>query len=435
MSIKELSSSPEGDDTREMEFTSEFLQKRHQSSMSSISDQFPLPLSPPGRSVMVHPPSLITELYPPGFHDIEGGGPFDNLEKNMMMEQNPDVLRELVYGGWFLLCYRTKPCPTVIWQWLFQIMCRSCDLNLASRACNVLSTLVLRASPGSNVFVPTPRYVIDVLVDLGADRNQLERKDDQGLVMEADDVFQPSLTTPLTHLSNLFKYISIAVRANPSALTCHELHLLISITAIISLDPSFTENCLYLISLSESFSSLVTAISDTLWSSSASYLSSQLTHLSSHHHDLLYLSKLIMATNQRLKTLQKMFCREAIWKVLFQSEESLKDLPDWSFVKRVVKHYYSQPAAQFEYYSMYSVMCLLNQLIHLSPLEWPSAAERWEFRKMLGILASTKIKDHPEETKRAPVKDLIMSMYLEMDIQRSKDLIQSDLFSVLGSTH
>lgn len=51
-----------------------------------------------------------------------------------MMQQNPQVLSQLIRECWFLLCYRLKPRPNVIWEWLFQIMCLSCDQCLIERA-------------------------------------------------------------------------------------------------------------------------------------------------------------------------------------------------------------------------------------------------------------------------------------------------------------
>jgi len=138
---EQVRSASEGDGDEEST-ASEAAHSSKQDPSYSESNQFPFPLTAPGLAVFIHPPDLISELYPPGFHEVEGNGPLNNLEKNIMNQQNPEVLSQLICERWFLLCYRTKPCPTHIWEWLFQIMCRSCDHYLADRAHNNLMTLI-----------------------------------------------------------------------------------------------------------------------------------------------------------------------------------------------------------------------------------------------------------------------------------------------------
>ena len=78
---------------------------------------------------------------------------------------------------------------------------------------------------------------------------------------------------------------------------------------------------------------------------------------------------------------------------------------------------------------------MLTQFMNLSPLDWPSPEKRKAFRSMLSKLATVKIRDIAESNERAPVKDLFISLSLEMSsrTQRSKDSVQTDLFSVLGN--
>ena len=129
-----------------------------------------------------------------------------------------------------------------------------------------------------------------------------------------------------------------------------------------------------------------------------------------------------------MKQLQKAACKETIWRTVFP-DVPVKALSDWSFMWTVVRHYYETPAAQYHYYSMYTVVCLLTQLLHLSSPEWPSSDKKRDFKSMLSKLASVKIRDSADSVERAPVKDLLISMSLEMASQRSKDTLQTDLFA------
>lgn len=133
-----------------------------------------------------------------------------------------------------------------------------------------------------------------------------------------------------------------------------------------------------------------------------------------------------------MKQLQKEVCKASIWKIVFPGVP-LTQVPDWRFAWSIVKHYYEMPAVKFIYYAMYSVACLLSQVLHLCPPVWPSAEKKRDFKSMLSKLASVKIRDSAERTERAPVKDLFIRMSLEMAAQRSKDSVQLDLFSAFGN--
>ncbi len=408
------------------------------------SNRFPFPLSGPGIPLLLHPPHLITELYPPGLDEVEaGGGPFNHLETNLMGQQDPDVLSQLICQRWFLLCYRTKPCPTVIWQWLFQVTCLSCDQHLAERACVNLLTLIEWSYDKGVVYVPTPRVILDVLVSMGADRALLEaaslgtpslspREESHvaNAVEASDDVFQPP-PPMLSNISNLLRYLSRAVSANPTALSTEDALQLFRMLAYFSLDSTLNRNPEFLAHVSSCLSPLVSILPKSSWESDGGVLLSlaaELVSLSPHHHDRLQLTRLLLPTSTRMKELQKAACKETIWRTVFPATP-MRPLSDCSFMSTIVEQYCETPAAQFEYYSMYTVVCLLTQLFHLCLPEWPSSEKKHQFKSMLNKLGRVKIRDGADSVERAPVKDLLISMSLEMAAQRSKDTLQTDLFS------
>lgn len=417
-------------------------------SLNIESSRFPFPLCAPGIPLLLHPPHLIMELYPPGLDEEEvgkGGGSFTLLEMNIVKQHDPEVLSQLICQRWFLLCYRSKPCPRVLWEWLFQIMCLSCDCFVAERAYVNLITLVEWSHDKGVVYVPTPHSVLDVLISMGGDKALLEAaslgmlsaSSAEGSYVTtantpdpADDVFQPP--PPMSsNLSNLLRYLSRAVSANPAFLSSEDVHQLFLLLAYLSLDCALTRNPDLLGSVSSCLSALVASLPEASWSTSLPTLTSHLIMLSSHHHDRLHLTRLLLPTSLRMKQLQKAACKQTIWWTVFP-DTPMKGLSDWAFLWTIVKHYYETPAAQYEYYSMYTVVCLLTQLLHLSSPEWPSSDKRRDFKSMLSKLASVKIRDSADSVERAPVKDLLISMALEIASQRSKDTLQTDLFAHFG---
>lgn len=400
------------------------------------SNKFPFPLSAPGYPILTFAPRLITELYPPGYHDVDDDSTCIGLERSMLQQQNPEVLSQLICERWFLLCYRTVPCPVVIWQWLFQIMCLSCDEHLAERAYFNLQTLVEWTSDKTLVYVPMTTTVLDILVNLGANKGQLDKGRNQASMAKTSDCDTISFVH-LTNLSNLFRYISLAVTANPTALSVDDLYQIICITAIISLDCSVTKSPSVLSVISECLSSLVTAIPAASWPISLSLLPSSLAQLSTHHHDLLHLSRLFVTpvvstgTLPRVTCLQAVVCKVSMWKLLHPNDVSA-ELTDCEVAWGVVKQYCDTLVSHFRYYEMYSIICMLSRFMNLSRLDWPST-DKVNFKNMLSRLANVKIRDIAESAERAPVKDLLITMAIELDSQRSRETVQTDLYEITNN--
>lgn len=432
-SAAQVSTSSEGEEGEEGSAT--FGHTSKQQSSYNESNKFPFPLWAPGYVVFSHTPNLMTRLYPPEARDCEARDGL--LNPNVLQQQqNPEMLSQLISQRWFLLEYRLKPCPTVIWKWLFQVMCFSCDKQLAERASMCLKTLVEWACEKTQVYVPSLATVLNVLVELGAEREVLEgRTPGQAQVPPAaaeqnDDVFQVS--PPVSNLTNLFRYLTHAVASCPIALSPEDVCRLIPILAIVSLDSALTRHPHLISAISECLSSLVSTFPSAVWSEITLPLAKQLVQCASHHHNLLHLSKLLLPATPPMTQLQRAICRVSIWKILFP-ETPLEELSDYMFASIVVKYYRDMPAAQFDYYIMYSVVCLLSQLLHLSPPEWPSTEKKKEFKSMLSVLASVNIKDSADRPERGLVKDLLISLSLEMHTQRTMDTLQSDLFSYIGN--
>ena len=188
---------------------------------SRSSDQGGL-LSPslpsnPGKALFVHKPSLITELYPPGIEAQDGG-----LLGDALIHSGVDDLKTIVCNQTLPLAYITRPCPTELIQWLFQLMACSDDHRISTGALKSLTGLLQNAKKLENCSfsVPSVPEIVDVLVTLGIERGKL-RPPLTGsgtrvklVAMEREeeaDISPPALLH--INLCNLLNYISLCVHA------------------------------------------------------------------------------------------------------------------------------------------------------------------------------------------------------------------------------
>ena len=298
-----------------------------------------------------------------------------------------------------------------------------------------LKSLVEWAGDKRQVFVPSLTAVLDVLVCLGADQEVLlgtcvAQPRLSCAAEQSDDVFQFSPPFPCGNLSNLFDYLSRALRAHPSSLSADEVCRLVPILITVALDSNLTKQPRLMGSISQCLSSLLAVVPSEARSTVTVPLASQIVQRASHHHDLLHLTRLLPPTTPTMVRLQKAVSKLSIWKIVF-AESANTSLTDWEFCWKVVEHFYEKPSSQFVYYQLYSVMCLVGQLLHLSPPEWPTGEKKRAFKSMLSKLASVKIIDKADNPERGPVKDLLISLSLEMGTHRAKDVKQTDLFSYM----
>ena len=435
---------------------------RKLSSTSAPPEAPPLPSLPPGKIIFTKAPSFITELYPPGL-EIDTTGMFSGSQHNLLqITAGPETLKEAVLGGWIKLCYCDRPCPQALWQWLFQMMCRSDDAVLSNGAFRSLITLLqlaLSRNDQASIHPPSMADIVEVLVCMGADQSRLDSSTTGAERMEVDeseDVFPPRV--PTRSLSHLLKYLTRCIRALPGCYTVEELEDLVTLLLNVALEPQLLgqpiEN-----DIMQCTGVALAVIPDESWMKAAKRLLSRILAIASHHHNQLYVAYLISGTSEtdRQRFLQKLFCRESIAQILgLNSEVETKQaspvkvkteetatvngsakMPtsqlhdsDCQFAQRVISHYNHLSSVHYDYYRMYSVLTMLSRFMDPTDMKWPSQEKRQEFSRLLGCLSSNKIHDHPQHPERGPVKDLVIRMKLEVSGQKvAGQLKQTSLFA------
>ena len=392
-----------------------------------------LPRKPPGQTFFTKPPDFITELYPPGYEEdpTNNASMFANVEDNLLTQQDPTILKTVICSEWLKLCYLHKPCPPLVWQWLFQIMCRSHDSELSSGALRSLTSLIQVAKQRrdlSSILIPPVFDLIDILVHLGAAPSSVTA----GSLcepMEEDCVFD--IASPMQNLSHLLQYLTMCLKSGQEeCYSVQEIETLIVLFVQMSLDQHICgEPIEYQVSLC--IAALVSAVSDEQWAALLVKLVVRITTLSEHHHDKLYVTHLMSGTSQRLHQLQRELCRKSL-EQLTEVEESNTD--DCALIRHVVEYFLSrQRSDSFEdYYTMFSAFSFVALYMHPSVIVWPSTQEKKELSILLGNLSSTRIRDDPDHPERSIVKDLVIRLMLEVKSQKDKTTRQESLFAYMS---
>ena len=409
----------DGDNSRGSSTDTEMPSLSELPKQEAIDNAPPLPARPPGKPLFTKQPSLINELYPPFAELSPQGTVFDGVEKILLNQYESEALSQVICSQWLSLCYQTKPCPMTVWQWLFQIMCRSCDLNLVHGAYVNLVDLVKTAKLRkdiSSIYCPSFAEVMDILVSLGMDKNYLPNESSP----EIDEVFT-SPQPPIGNLSRLLQYLKLCAQIAPHKYSVQDLECLVVLLANVSLDAHVCQEL-----ISRDFTSclncLVAAISASDWACSVDRLGTQLSRLSPHHHNKLYLTGLVTGMTQRLSELQMNLCRKNIELLLEDKVPGSSSLPDCSFSTKVLKYYFKLKSSDYNYemcYSMHSVLTMLSLFLNKTRVVWPDQASEREFGLVLGAL-SDKLQDHYEHPERGAVKDLVIRMKVDYEVKKTK---------------
>ncbi len=387
--------------------------------LDSIDDTPSLPLNPPGKSLFVNPPLLIEELYPPCAEITPQEGALEGMKRMLLSQDSTEGLTLLLTSEWLGLCYKENPCPLGIWQWLFQIMCRSCDQLLSKGAFSNLANLVKRAkaiNQVDSIFSPSMADVIDILVTLGVDKKRLAKNDLP--YQENDDVFASSQSI-FVNLCLFLRYLRLCVETCPENYTVEELEELIMLIFDISLDTTVHKEVLPH-DITICIGSLVAAVPSSHWACSVERLACNLSTLSVHHHDKLYIARLITGMTDRLSTLQFSVCRKSI-ESLLEKMPSTSTQTSTEFARSILVYYYNLKSPNFDYemcYKTRSILAMLSLFMNISRLVWSDSRLEKEFAQLLGVL-SDKVRDHPNYPERGVVKDLLIQMKLEFEGQKS----------------
>ena len=408
-------------------------QKKSRVSSSDSELQSYLPRNPPGQPFFVKSADFLIELYPPCVDEPTNttASMFSNVEDNLLTQQDPSVLKNIICSEWLTICYLQKPCPPSVWQWLFQIMCKSLDLDLSRGAFRSLTSLIQIARQRqdiASVCIPTISDITDVLVTLGADPSVIAGSHREPI--EEDDVFE--IASLLPNLSHLLQFLTMCIKSSQEpCYSMQDIEKLIVLFVRLSLDHRVCGEPIQS-QVSLCVAALVAVVPDDQWVGLSVRLISRLAVLSEHHHDKLYITRFVTGTSQRLHHLQKELCRKSL-EQLTELEES-KPGGSGDLIRHVVEHFLKQQRSEsFEdYYLMYSAFSLVALLMHPAEILWPSAQERKELSILLGNLSSTRIRDNPDHPERSVVKDIVVRLMLEVKTQKDKSGKQQDLFAYLS---
>lgn len=263
----------------------------------------------PDRPVFVHPPSLITELYPPGLSIIRDRGCVSGL----LLEGGGEEIKRIVCSDVLPLSYFDQSCPPELSQWLFQLLGCSADSQVSARAMkNLVEFVNLSRRRGSSFHPPTVADIIGVLVTLGAERRRMcapfcePGSTLQSLEKGRED--RSAVGPPRSNLVNLISFVSELIKNCAAEYTVQDLEELVVILCSLSLD----RHCRWFLThnLQVCIHHIIAAYPDSVWPKAQARLAALLVQLSiRHHHHQILLARLFCRTTPRELSLLRHFCR------------------------------------------------------------------------------------------------------------------------------
>ena len=378
----------------------------------------PFPAKPPGRVLFSHQASFLTEVYPPGLDMMVA--PARPLEQLLTLD-NHLMLRDAVVTGLLSLCFRDRPCPSSVWAWLFQLMCRSHDSVLCKASFKVLNDLAVTARQcGFGVCCPLVVDIQDALVGLGANREMVlgtlacEDLESDG----ANDVFVPATPPQVSHLhlTCLLRFLSSCVQFSPTSYSSDELRRLVLLLAKVSLDPGVCGTLIHS-HLAQCVGTLLQTIPGDAWGEVMAQLCAGLGGLTRHHHNQLYIAQVISAVSDRQEQLVRLYVKHCIGQIT-GVDLSREDI---DFAQSVLLYYYKMKASQYDYYQMFSVLKMLNLYLPPSKMKWESSESKQKFTRLLACFAS-QLKDRVSlNLEITVVKSYVMDIKTELDSQIVSD--------------
>ena len=426
------------------------LQPYHLMRGGSGSDGAPfLSIKPPGRILFTKPASFLTELYPPGL-DAASAHPLDGL----LTQDNPLVLRNAIMTGVLSLSFRDRPCPSAVWAWLFQLMCKSHDTSLCKASFKTLNELVLNGRQRHFVlWCPPVMDIQDALIDLGASRENvlcdLAYRD-----LDTDctnDVFVPAPPPQVSHLAPppqvshpapppqgfhsapppqvshpapppqvshlhltcLVRFMNTCVQGYSAVpYSLEELHRIILFLVKVSLDPAVCGTVI-ICHISQCIGTLLESIPEDSWPQSQAQLCAKLEDLSVLHCNQLYIAQVISSLSGRQKQAMRLYVKHCIGR-LTGVDLALEDV---DFVRNVILCYCRIKSSQYDYSQMFSVLKMLNLYMPPSKMKWASADNKQQFVRVLAHFAS-QLKDRvSSNVEVAVIKSYLMDIKMELDSQ------------------
>lgn len=376
-----------------------------------------LSVRPPGRVLFTHPASF-TEIYPPGVDLVSiSVQPLEQL----LVQDNQLVLRDSIVSGLLSLCYQDRPCPHAVWVWLFQLMCRSCDVALCKASFKTLKDLMFAGRQHNfSLYCPLVKDIQDVLVDLGADKEALLKPSGSRSSVN-DDVFVAAPPPPVSflHLTYLLRYLNLCVQFSPDSYSLDATHMILLLVKI-SLDPAVCGSTLDS-HLSHCIGVLLDNIPEQWWPQQERQLCTDLGTISLHHQNQLYVAQVISSISGRQEHLVRLFVKHCIGQ-LTGVDLSLEDV---EFVRVVLLHYYPMDSRQHDYSQIFSVLKMLNLYISPSKMKWESPSSRQQFTQLLSGFAS-RLRDHANflSLEAEVIRNYLHDVKTELDSQVRYDGLQ-----------
>ncbi|XP_063963247.1 SMC5-SMC6 complex localization factor protein 2-like [Lytechinus pictus] len=366
--------------------------------------------------------------------------------ESLMLKATADEMVEMLRTFAVEMTYHSKPCPPAFMLWLLRLMSVHTDCNVVNKAYqtmwSILNTWPVQ-HPDVVPWAPSVAEITQILVNYGASFNELlpqglvhpefdessirPRKDATNQQVESASSSAADLTDAEKaryHGNNLMKVIKILTLAlitrktvNRFPYTEEEICCLAFLVCKASLETYFIKKA-----VENDFTlclvALFACVPEASWASQAERLCHVLPHVTSHHHNLVYITHLMPGCTERGRYISRQLAYMCLKKLTSdEPEQNCNGFRPELKVQYVLDLVDSvaRPTKETDYYRLHSIIQILDLAVGSETMDKSEKESLQSLNGKLKMLVSY-IKDESGNISKSQVKDLILRTNLRLTL-------------------
>ncbi|XP_076460450.1 SMC5-SMC6 complex localization factor protein 2-like isoform X2 [Babylonia areolata] len=397
----------------------------------------------PGESVLSDPAlgRLFTETVSPAACGVHIGASHACLRR-LFDDYQPASLMDILSSDIISLTYHSLPCKPQIQRWLFFIMSVHSSV-MEVRKCVDQLHQVLQWQMGdvhqTPTWTPPLLDLFRVFVNWGADLKDLvfdsstidQHELEQVLPLEGSVPWPVAPAPCHRNFEAVLKMLVSWLQARPGY-SSQELNQLLLMLCRLSLDHSLCK--MYILTeLQMCLASILECYQPSEWNSVVPWLCRQLSQLSSHHHNQVYITKLLSSVCPRSRYLQQRLAY-----LLLHSALTTQPLPDthlhqFQLADLVVLIPEFKQVLHKDSYHVASLVHLLD--LSVGPAAHHVSQKKQLFRLLEAVrLIVSEIRDSMQRLDCTKVKGMLLHLCLKWDLAvKASNVKQRKIFSCFSS--
>ncbi|EDO32340.1 predicted protein [Nematostella vectensis] len=279
-----------------------------------------------GEEIFPHGPAPLVDTFP-CLPPISGEG--DQFLRMVKECSSQEEMRELVCGGWLLQFYLKQPCPDLLAEWVFKIMCTHLDPHVTSTCYQVLWSLLVAGTTTKNgipcgirgtSWAPGVKHLVQVLLTFGATTETL-KADSLPIPIEPSHSISPKCEgippLPVPVIAHVVQLLTHGLQKTHLRYTIDNLHQIMVTLCCLSLDLRLQS---IMFDIEMCILALLDCFGESQWQEQVQLLVKHLEQLSTHPTNLLHIVHLLPHTPRGIE-LRRIFSLALIRRFVNQFNE------------------------------------------------------------------------------------------------------------------